>query len=309
VIRIRSVLLAAGGVAVLAAPGAAQPDRQRLDTTFAFTNGMVDVRSVSGPISITTWNRREVRISAFVERGEIVAELSSSRVRLEAKGVRGRLGDHEFTLVVPAGTRVEANAVSGDVTVRGTRSDIDVETVSGDVRVEDVEGRLNLSSVSGDIAGERVGGTVRFTSVSGEVRLRDASGSIGGESVSGSVEVEGRATSLRLTSVSGDLTYRGGLDPTGRFAMQAHSGTLTLVLPDDARADLTVKTFTGQLDTRMILDGDRRDGMRLRLGGDGRRRRDAMRLTLGGGGATVDLETFSGTITLRKSGAKASRED
>jgi len=291
VIRIRSVLLAAGGVAVLAAPGAAQPDRQRLDTTFAFTNGMVDVRSVSGPISITTWNRREVRISAFVERGEIVAELSSSRVRLEAKGVRGRLGDHEFTLVVPAGTRVEANAVSGDVTVRGTRSDIDVETVSGDVRVEDVEGRLNLSSVSGDIAGERVGGTVRFTSVSGEVRLRDASGSIGGE------------------SVSGDLTYRGGLDPTGRYAMQAHSGTLTLVLPDDARADLTVKTFTGQLDTRMILDGDRRDGMRLRLGGDGRRRRDAMRLTLGGGGATVDLETFSGTITLRKSGAKASRED
>jgi hypothetical protein len=55
--------------------------------------------------------------------------------------------------------------------------------------------------------------------------------------------------------------------------------------------------------------GDRRDGMRHRLGGDGRRRRDAMRLTLGGGGATVDLETFSGTITLRKSGAKASRED
>ena len=290
-IRIRSVLLAAGGVAVLAAPSVAQPGRQRLDTTFAFTNGMVDVRSVSGPISITTWNRREVRISAFVERGEIVAELSSSRVRLEAKGVRGRLGDHEFTLVVPAGTRVEANAVSGDVTVRGTRSDVDVETVSGDVRVEDVEGRLNLSSVSGDIAGERVGGTVRFTSVSGEVRLRDASGSIGGE------------------SVSGDLTYRGGLDPTGRYAMQAHSGTLTLVLPDDARADLTVKTFTGQLDTRMILDGDRRDGMRLRLGGAGRRRRDAMRLTLGGGGATVDLETFSGTITLRKSGARASRED
>lgn len=308
-IRIRSVLLAAGGVAVLAAPGAAQPDRQRLDTTFAFTNGMVDVRSVSGPISITTWNRGEVRISAFVERGEIFAQLSSSRVRLEAKRAHGRLGNHEFTLVVPAGTRVEANAVSGNVTVRGTRSDIDVETVSGDVRVEDVEGRLNLSSVSGNVVGERVGGTVQFASVSGEVRLREASGSIGGESVSGSIGVEGRATSLRLTTVSGDLTYRGGLDPKGRYAMQAHSGALTLVLPDDARADLTVKTFSGQLNSRMILDGDHRDAMRLRLGGDSRPRREAMRLTLGGGGATVDLETFSGTITLRKSGARASRED
>jgi DUF4097 and DUF4098 domain-containing protein YvlB len=289
------------GATVVALPTAqAQPVRQRLDTTFAFTDGTVDVRSVSGPITITTWNRKEAKIAAWIERGEIAAELSSSRIRLEAKSVRGRMGDHEFVLTVPVGTRVDAQAVSGDVSVRGTRAAVAAEAVSGDVRVDEAEGSVDLTSVSGDVVAERVSGTLQVESVSGDVRLREAGGRLNGSSVSGSVDVDGRLESLRLETVSGDLTYRGTLDSRGRYAMQAHSGEITLVLPTDARADVTAKTFSGELDSEFPMT----------LGGDGvRSRRDRMRFTLGGGGATVDLETFSGTITLRKAGAKSSRED
>ena len=299
--RLSVMVVAAGAAALVAAPASAQGVRQRLDTVFAFGNGAVDVRSVSGPITITTWSRKEVKISAWIERGEIAADLSSSRVRLEAKSTRGRMGDHEFTLTVPVGTRVEAQAVSGDVGVRGTRADVAAESVSGDVRVDEAEGRIDLTSVSGDVVGERLSGTVMVESVSGEVRLRDITGDVSGASVSGEVNVDGKLASLRLETVSGDLTYRGSMDARGRYALQSHSGEVTMVLPADARADVTAKTFSGEIDSEFPMT----------MGGDGvRSRRDRMRFTLGGGnGASVDLETFSGTITLRKAGAKSPRED
>lgn len=294
------VLLTAGVLAVSTLPAGAQSVRQTLDTTIAFTDGVVDLRAVSGQITVATWAKKEARISAWIERGEIAAELSGDRIRLEAKSVRGRMGDHRFTLTVPVGTRIEAHAVSGDVSIRGIRGDVNVEVTSGDVRLEDLEGRINATTVSGDISGDKVGGTTTLETVSGGILVRDAAGSLTGETVSGDAIVDGRPTTLKLTTVSGSLTYRGKLDPKGRYALQAHSGEVTLALPADAKADVTTKTFSGEL----VSD------FRVTIGGDGQSaRRDRMRFTLGGGGATVDLESFSGTITLRKAGASSARED
>jgi DUF4097 and DUF4098 domain-containing protein YvlB len=194
-------------VAAVAPESRAQLVRQRLDTTFAFANGVVEVRSVSGPITVTTWNRKEVKIAAFIERGEIATELSSSRVFLEAKSTRGRMGDHEFTLTVPVGTRVDLRAVSGDISVKGTKAEVGAESVSGDVEVEEAEGRIDLTSVSGDVSADRLDGNVQAESVSGDVRLRDVQGSVTAEAVSGSLVVEGRVSSLRLETVSGDIAY------------------------------------------------------------------------------------------------------
>jgi DUF4097 and DUF4098 domain-containing protein YvlB len=91
------------------------------------------------------------------------------------------------------------------------------------------------------------------------------------------------------------------MDARGRYDLQSHSGEITVAIPSDARADVTAKTFSGEIDSDFSIT----------IGGDGvRNRRDRMRFTLGGGGgATVDLESLSGTITRRKAGAKAARED
>jgi hypothetical protein len=296
--------------AALAQPAHAQSLRQRLDTTFAFADGAVDVRSISGPVTITTWARKEVKIAAFVERGELIAELSGSRVRLEAREIRdgGRrrgMGEQEFVLTVPVGTRVDAHAVSGDVAVRGTRSDVSAESVSGDVEVDEADGRVEVSSVSGDVSAKRLAGTVSVSSVSGDVRLREVSGSLTVESVSGSIDIaDAKATSVKSETVSGDVTYRGTLDARGRYAMQSHSGDVTMMLPEGTKADISAKTFSGSIESEFPLV----------TGGAGedvsRKRRDRMRFTLGGGGgATVDLETFSGSLILRRPGAKTSRED
>jgi hypothetical protein len=304
-----AAVAAAPAATPLTAPLAAQPMRQRIDTVVPFSDGLVDVRSVSGPITITTWNRREAKISAYVDRGELIAEFMPARIRLEARDFRERgrrsMGEHEFVLTVPVGTRIEAHNVSGDISVRGTKAALSAESVSGDVDAEDGEGQVELATVSGDVRGARLSGTVRAQSVSGDVRLRDVAGALTVESVSGAVDLtEARATSLKGESVSGDLIYRGTLDARGRYALQSHSGDVVLVLAEGAKADISTKTFSGSIDSEFpLVTGGASDD-------PPRKRRDRMRFTLGGGGgATVELETFSGSINLRRPGAKPSRED
>ena len=58
----------------------------------------------------------------------------------------------DFVVRLPAGLRVDAKTVSGDLIGTGLRGTLDLGTVSGDLRLTDVEGDvLEVSTVSGDV--------------------------------------------------------------------------------------------------------------------------------------------------------------
>ena len=127
-------------------------DLIKLDTTIAFgANGTVDLSQVSGTIVVTAWNKKEARISAHTEYGYLRADLSSNRISLEVRSRRGRMGDSEFRLQVPVGTRVIARSVSGDITVSGTKAAAELRSVSGDVELGDAVDQVTLESVSGSV--------------------------------------------------------------------------------------------------------------------------------------------------------------
>jgi hypothetical protein len=80
----------------------------------------------------------------------------------------------DFVVRVPAGVRLAAATVSGNVSARGLRSEVHASSVSGDVEVS-TTGPAEASSVSGDVIATlgRVGGDdLSFRSVSGNVILR-----------------------------------------------------------------------------------------------------------------------------------------
>jgi hypothetical protein len=88
----------------------------------------------------------------------------------------------DFTVRVPAGVKLAANTVAGDIVAEGLRSPVDVGSVSGDVRVS-TSGPARASTVSGDVTaafGQTDGEEMEFASVSGDVTLRLA-GSVGAE--------------------------------------------------------------------------------------------------------------------------------
>ena len=291
---------AAFALTLLLAPTAAsaQGERQRIDTTLAFDRGgNVVVGIVSGDVRIVTGTANEVRVSATIERGRFETSFSRNRVSIQARSVNGRMGTTRVELTVPVGTRVRASSVSGDVTVLGTQGEVEASTTSGDVTVSDAAGVARVGTVSGSVELTRASGRMELSTVSGSVRVTDVSGDLGIESVSARIGIrDARVRSLRASSVSGEITFEGTFEKDGDYRLNSHSGSVLVSLPANAAATLDLETFSGRINSDFPITLQPGES----LGRRGRR----MQFTLGAGGARISAETFSGSITIRRAGAR-----
>ncbi len=271
--------------------------RSRIDTTITFSrDGVVDLSLISGEIRVVGWNRGEVKIVASSERGLIRMDATGSRLALNVRSDRGRMGDTQYELSVPEGVRVISKAVSGDISVTGTKGEIEVGSVSGDVEVADGSRRVSASSVSGSVRVQRVQGDLRANSVSGDLEATQVSGDVSVETVSGELTLERIASRyVRAETVSGTVDFDGNIDNTGRYEFHSHSGDVNLVVPDGMGATISVETFSGGIDSDFPIT----IGPNAEIG-RGRR----FEFTVGSGGARITAESFSGNINITKSGGR-----
>ena len=293
---------ALAGVLIPLAALHAQVDRQRVDTAFTFDRGgSVQLGLVSGEIRVITGASNQIRIVASIERGRLETSFSRSRVSIEARSINGRMGDTRYELTVPAGTRVRASAVSGDISILGTGSEVEASSVSGDVRVEDASRVVDIGSVSGDIELARVSGRVDVSTVSGDIRIDGITGDLETNGVSASMAIRnGKLRTLRSDAVSGDITYEGTFAPDGDYRFNTHSGEIMISIPSNGGAALELETWSGNIASDFPLT--------LQPGESVGRRNRRMQFTVGTGGARIAAETFSGNITIRRAMARGNQE-
>lgn len=275
-----------------------------IDTTIAFaaTGGVADLSLMSGKITVTAWTRPEARVHVTSDHVPVRFEHESGRLFLDSRGYRHTRGDDdedddgdndvEYTVTVPAGTRVILHSISGDLEVQGTRGEIEARSVSGDIRVDDVARNATLESLSGNMTVHNVRGDLHLRTVSGDAEADVVTGDVTFTSVSGHGYIT-HATSrnAHMESVSGDLTYGGTLDPSGTYDLHAHSGDVHLELPGDASATVSLDSFSGEVTSDFPITIQPRGES-----GPSAQHLDA---TLGKGGARITVVTFSGDIVLR----------
>lgn len=274
--------------------GTLQATQSRLDTTLAFSRtGTVDLTQLSGDVVVTAWDRAEVQVRAYVERGQLRRRFSPSHVAVDVEPVRGRTGESRIDVSVPAGVRVTVRSRSGDVSVRGTGAAVEVRSTSGDVTVSDAADRVVLETLSGDVRGARLGGAVRAESTNGSIELREVSGDVEAETTSGDVVLTGvRSRLARITTVGGDIEYEGALDAAGRYDFRSHSGDIRLEIPEGSGARFSVETFSGALDSEFQLT--------LEPGTRSTAKPRRFEFTLGAGGARATAASFSGDIVITR---------
>jgi len=278
-------------------------EAKTIDTTITFvaSGGVVDLRLVSGEITVTGWDRPEVKIHAESEDIPIRFEASANRLSLESREVnRGeyRGEDVSFNLMVPQGTHVLMHSISGDLTARGVKGEVEARTTSGTVQVQDAGGPTVLESVSGDVTARSISGPVRMQSISGTVELTGVTGDVEVSTVSGDISIQDTHSKIvRTESVSGDLSYRGPIDPTGNYNFRSHSGDVTLHIPAATQASVSLETFSGSVQSDFPLN--------VNAGGDDEYHHHAhfghhidTKFGAGGGGAELRVETFSGDISI-----------
>ena len=285
-----------------AAPLCAQQDRRdrdylsRIDTTYAFDKrGTVSLTLGAGEIVVTAWNRDEVRVRARSERTEMRMDATASRLSLEL--ARPRSGDTRYEVTVPVGVRVSARAMSGDISITGTRGGVDASSQSGDITIEDVTDMLDVSTLSGDISARGIVGHVDIRSTNGDVSLADVKGDVEAASVSGDLTLRNVvARDVRARSTSGDVTFDGAVDSTGRYELASHSGSVSLIIPATTGAQLTVATYSGSIDSDFPIT--------LKPGEHGIGATRRFTFEIGKGDARISAESFSGDITIRSKGRK-----
>ena len=151
--------------------------QQKVDETKAArADGLVKVYNLSGSIKVIGSNRNEVSVKGTLGEGterldftvsgnetviEIVIMDEEERNR---RNIRVRGSDLEIT--VPAGSRLDLEAVSADITVSGVSGNMDIETVSGNLVVGATNGRVWAQCISGDITIASSQGPLRAKTVS-----------------------------------------------------------------------------------------------------------------------------------------------
>ena len=270
-----------------------------LDTTVTFdARGTVNVSCPGGDVIVTGTARNQIVVKARTERGAIRFASSGGNATLEPAASRG-CNDAHFELSVPAGVHLVTNTWSGSLRVSGVKGEIDAHAQSGDVDVRDAGDDVEVETLSGDVTIQGASGAVNVHTVSGDISLTGGRGTVEMETVSGDIELRDVVSSqVRTNSTSGDLTFAGAIVNAGRYQFETHSGELRLELPANVGAELSLSTFSGEIDSAFPIT--------LTPGAHGIGASQAKKLTfsLGQGSARIIAETFSGDVTLTSTGRR-----
>ena len=281
--------------ALLLIPAGAQAQQTVERSASVPANSEIEIENVAGSIRVEAWDRNEVSLTGRLGRGveRVDFEVEGSTVDIEVVYPRhGRnVEGADLVIRVPAGSRIRAEGVSAEVIVQNVRGDVEAESVSGNVRVSGGSRVVRASSVSGNVLIEAATNDVRAESVSGRIQLDGATGYIEAETTSGDIVVAGRAaSSVSLQSVSGRVAYRGSLDRNGSVNIESFSGTVDFTVPGNTVGDFEATTFSGGIDNGFNNERPRTE-----------RRGPGSELEFStGNGAQIELNSFSGTIRIRR---------
>jgi DUF4097 and DUF4098 domain-containing protein YvlB len=181
-----------------------------------------------------------------------------------------------------------------DVTLEGVGGDVNVETNRGDIIVNGGSGFVSLKSVQGEISLRNTRGRVDVSSVNEGIRLADITGDVSAETTNGGIVMERiDSENVDVYAVNGNVTYEGPIREKGTYRLTTHNGTVSLAVPEKANLTLSGRTYNGSF----------RSSFPVKVEEPNTRRRFS--LTFGNGNARVEVETFNGSIVLRRPGEPA----
>jgi hypothetical protein len=269
---------------------------QGTDTTIAVRPGTrLELSSFEGGITVTTWNRAAVRIVAdHDDDTRIDADQSGGTLSVHG---RARYGPAEVTwrLTVPAEMALQLHSQSGAVRVEGTRGSVAIETVEGGIEVRGGTGFISLKSVDGDVLLADASGRLNLSTVDGSITVRGASGDLRANAVDGAILLDAiESDNVDASTVAGDIRLGGTIHEGGEYHLSSHDGDVTVIAPA-INARVSVSTWEGEFVSEFPVTID------------GITARKRMTFTMGNGSARLDLESFDGTVALRRSGPRGSR--
>ncbi|MEO6213425.1 MAG: DUF4097 family beta strand repeat-containing protein [Vicinamibacterales bacterium] len=283
------------------APAGRETRGPQTDQTVPVARGArLIVDNFAGEVIVKAWDRDQLRVQArHPSRVKIGIRTTGTGITVRADS-SGPPASVDYEIMAPAWMPMKVEGTYNFITVEGSQSDVTAETTRGDIVIKGGAGAIVAKSVQGEVLVEGARGRITVSSVNEGIRIMGASGDITAETTNGSISMTGVTSSIvDATTINGDVVFEGSMADNGRYRFATHNGDITAAVPENSNATFIVRTYTGDFSTNLQLTGPPRS--------ETRRGRRAT-YTLGKGSAEMDLETFGGSIRIRRPGAAASRE-
>jgi DUF4097 and DUF4098 domain-containing protein YvlB len=227
-----------------------------------------EIDNVNGSITISGWDRPQVRIQAVKKvhsrdgRGVNEAlralriEVKQTANGVEVDTVYPRKNDLDFLDMI-FGKDINAS-VQYEISVPRTMN-VEADTVNGSIRVTDVSGEIELDTTNG------------------KIDVVNCSGAVDASTTNGGIGVE------LLSVLSGK-----------EMSFETTNGRITLSVPANLAADINASTTNGSVRSDLPLTTSRFS-------------RTSIRGTLNGGGPEIRLRTTNGGIDIKTIGAASAR--
>jgi DUF4097 and DUF4098 domain-containing protein YvlB len=267
------------------------------DETVAVTRGArLFIENFAGDVVVKAWDRDQLRVQArHASRVKVAIRTTASAVSVRSDA-SGPPASVDYDIMAPAWMEVKVEGTHNFITVEGSKAAISAETTRGDIVLKGGTGVIVARSVQGSVSVEGARGRVTASSVNEGIRLSDVSGDITAETTNGSISLlKTTSASIQATTINGDVTFEGTLAENGRYGFATHNGSISVAVPETSNATFIVRTYNGDFATNLQLAGPPRSEAR-----GGRR----LTYTLGNGSAEMELETFGGSVRIRKPGSR-----
>ncbi len=254
----------------------------------------LNVNNFAGDVILKTWDKDSVRVEAtHSDREAVEIKQADQVVSVRSRSTRGGPSRSlDYTITIPTWMGISVNGTYADVKAEGIGGDVSVETTHGDIAIRGGSGFVSLKSVQGEIVLEKAKGRIEVRAVNEGIRLADISGDLSAESTNGSIILDRiDSANVDLYTVNGNISYDGPIKERGLYRLTTHNGMIAIAIPERANITLSARTYNGSIRSTFPLPGDNSE-----------RRSKRVTLTLGNGSAHVELESFGGTIALRRPG-------
>jgi len=317
------VLLAVAifGLGLAPAPLLAQePARTVGDTVPLAADGEVAIDNHEGSITVTTWDRDQVRYEAAImptdedpdaEKVTIEARASNDRLRLATEHEEGddesvvfgfsedgfqwggtNIPAVHYTITMPHTAAIGIDDHESTIDVTGLAGRLRIDTHEGPITVAEQRGEVTVDSHESPISLTDQEGDVRLDTHEGRIELRRMTGRLSLDTHEGELIAEEMDGGVRFESHDGSARVSFATLSDDVFA-ETHEGDVTLTLPVRAGFDLNTD-FDDDVDLRS--DFDLRS---IRIVDDGDDDEANYRGDVNGGGPEIRLESHDGDVALR----------
>ncbi len=262
-------------------------------------NVRLGIENISGEITITGWDKNEVRITGSLEKDieELRITGDGDELQIEVvvpKNLHGRNQDIEADLNfrVPHGARLDVETVNSPILVDDVSGPAELATVNGRIVVEKGPERIVAATVNGRIEIASKTTKLKAETVNGGIKLAECRGEVSVSVVSGNVEMaDAELEEFNFSAVSGDLELTGAMVGKADWDISLHSGRAVLRLPADTSAEFDISAFSGDIENEFGPAARRASKY-----GPGKE----LSFTAGDGDANFDADIFSGDLHLLK---------